>query len=57
MGWAQSKRMAFMHALEIFEYFEVDGVEANPTVETLNRAVFITKAERIGHLLAVGAAL
>ena len=43
-----------IHALEAFEYFEFGGVEANPTVETLNRAVAVVKAEKIDYLLAVG---
>ena len=41
-------------ALEGFDYQEFWGIEPNPKVETLRKAVEICKAEGIGFLLAVG---
>ncbi|GEA59296.1 iron-containing alcohol dehydrogenase [Vibrio comitans] len=41
-------------ALEGYQWQEFSGVEPNPTVETLNKAVEIVKAEGINYLLAVG---
>ncbi|PMG90957.1 iron-containing alcohol dehydrogenase [Vibrio breoganii] len=41
-------------ALEGYQWQEFSGVEPNPTVETLNKAVEIVKAEGISYLLAVG---
>ena len=41
-------------ALEGFDYLEFWGIEPNPKVETLRKAVEICKAEGIGFLLAVG---
>lgn len=41
-------------ALEGFDYQEFWGVEPNPKVETLRKAVEVCKSEGIGFLLAVG---
>lgn len=41
-------------ALEDFEWIEFSGVEANPTYETMNKAVQIVKEENIDFVLAVG---
>lgn len=41
-------------ALEGRTYYEFWGIEPNPTVETLRRAVEQAKAERVDFLLAVG---
>ena len=41
-------------ALEGYTYFEFGGVEPNPSVETLNKAVKIIKDEKIDFVLAVG---
>ncbi len=41
-------------ALEKFTWQEFSGIEANPTVETLNNAVAIAKQDKIDLILAVG---
>lgn len=41
-------------ALEGYSWCEFSGVEPNPTVETLNKAVEIIKSEKIDFVLAVG---
>ena len=41
-------------ALEKFEYVEFWGIEPNPTVETLRKAISIVKSENIDFILAVG---
>ncbi|WP_028865795.1 iron-containing alcohol dehydrogenase [Psychromonas aquimarina] len=41
-------------ALSDHSWIEFSGVEPNPTVETLDKAVAIAKAENIGYILAVG---
>ena len=41
-------------ALEGYTWIEFSGVEPNPSVETLNKAVEIIKAEKIDFVLAVG---
>ncbi|NCB13102.1 MAG: iron-containing alcohol dehydrogenase, partial [Erysipelotrichia bacterium] len=41
-------------ALEGYTWSEFSGVEPNPSVETLNKAVEIIKAEKIDFILAVG---
>ena len=41
-------------ALEGFDYQEFWGIEPNPKVETLRKAVEICKTEGVGFLLAVG---
>lgn len=41
-------------ALEGFDYLEFWGIEPNPKVETLRKAVEICKKEGVGFLLAVG---
>lgn len=41
-------------ALEHHQWVEFGGVEPNPTVETLNKAVAKIKAEGINYILAVG---
>ncbi|MBR7129455.1 MAG: iron-containing alcohol dehydrogenase, partial [Tidjanibacter sp.] len=41
-------------ALEGFDYLEFWGIEPNPKVETLRKAVEVCKNENIGFLLAVG---
>ena len=41
-------------ALEGYTWFEFGGVEPNPSIETLNKAVKIIKDEKIDFVLAVG---
>ena len=41
-------------ALENYTYIEFSGVEVNPTVEKMNKAVKIIKEENIDFILAVG---
>ncbi|MGF1900067.1 iron-containing alcohol dehydrogenase [Aliivibrio sifiae] len=41
-------------ALSEHSWIEFSGVEPNPTVETLDKAVAIAKAEKIDYILAVG---
>lgn len=41
-------------ALENHTFFEFSGVEANPTVETMHKALEIVKKEKIDFILAVG---
>lgn len=41
-------------ALSGHEWLEFSGVEANPTKETLDKAIDIVKAENVTYLLAVG---
>lgn len=41
-------------ALDGYTWFEFSGIEANPRVETLNKALEIIKAEKIDFVLAVG---
>jgi len=41
-------------ALENHSWLEFSGVEANPTVETLDKAVAIVKEQNIQYILAVG---
>jgi len=41
-------------ALENHEWLEFGGVEPNPTVETMNKAVELVKAEGVNYILAVG---
>jgi NADP-dependent alcohol dehydrogenase len=41
-------------ALENHTFVEFSGVEVNPTVETMNKAVKIVKEEKIDFILAVG---
>lgn len=41
-------------ALEGFDYIEFWGIEPNPKVETLRKAVEVCKKEDVGFLLAVG---
>lgn len=43
-----------MEALEGFDYIEFWGIEPNPKVETLRKAVELCKAEGVGFILAVG---
>lgn len=43
-----------MEALKGFDYIEFWGIEPNPKVETLRRAVQLCKAEGVGFILAVG---
>jgi len=43
-----------VQSLEGFTWFEFSGVEPNPTVETLNKAVALAKKENIDFILAVG---
>lgn len=43
-----------INALEKFEYVEFWGIEPNPTVETLRKAISIVKSENIDFILAVG---
>ena len=43
-----------MEALKGFDYIEFWGIEPNPKVETLRKAVEICKTEGVGFLLAVG---
>lgn len=40
--------------LEGFEWLEFSGVEANPTYETMNKAVEVVRANNIDFILAVG---
>ena len=40
--------------LEGFDWLEFSGVEANPTYETLNKAVELVKSEKVDFILAVG---
>jgi len=42
------------HALQGFDYIEFWGIEPNPTVETLRKAIAIGKEEKITFILAVG---
>lgn len=41
-------------ALEGFEWLEFSGVEANPTYETMNKAVEVVRANNVNFILAVG---
>lgn len=41
-------------ALENHEWIEFSGVEPNPTVETMNKAVEVVKNEKVDFILAVG---
>jgi NADP-dependent alcohol dehydrogenase len=41
-------------ALKGHEWLEFGGVEANPTVETMNKAVELVKAQGVNYILAVG---
>ena len=41
-------------ALEGFDWIEFSGVEANPSYETLSKAVDIVKSEKLDFILAVG---
>lgn len=41
-------------ALAGFEWVEFAGVEANPTLETLNRAVAVVREQKLDFILAVG---
>ncbi len=41
-------------ALENHEWLEFSGVEPNPTVETMNKAVEVIKNEKVDFILAVG---
>jgi NADP-dependent alcohol dehydrogenase len=41
-------------ALENHTFIEFSGVEVNPTVETMNKAVKIVKEEKVDFILAVG---
>lgn len=43
-----------MEALKGFDYIEFWGIEPNPRVETLRKAIELGKAEGVGFLLAVG---
>jgi len=43
-----------INALEGYTYFEFGGVEPNPSVETLNKAVTLIKEKNIDFILAVG---
>ena len=42
------------NALEGFDYVEFWGIEPNPKVETLRKAVQVCKDQEVGFLLAVG---
>ena len=42
------------NALEGYTWFEFGGVEPNPSIETLNKAVKIIRDEEIDFVLAVG---
>lgn len=42
------------NALENYNWLEFSGVEPNPTVETLDKAVAICKEQNIDYILAVG---
>ena len=41
-------------ALKDYTYFEFSGIESNPTLETLNKAVVLAKKEDVDFILAVG---
>lgn len=41
-------------ALEGYDWVEFSGVEPNPTVETLDKAVAVAKQENVDYILAVG---
>jgi len=41
-------------ALQEFDYVEFWGIEPNPTVETLRKAIALGKQERVTYILAVG---
>ena len=41
-------------ALKEYKYFEFSGVEANPSVETMNKALKIVREEDIDFVLAIG---
>lgn len=41
-------------ALKSFEWFEFSGIEPNPTVETLDKAVALVKEKKLDFILAVG---
>ncbi|MFZ1613046.1 MAG: iron-containing alcohol dehydrogenase [Holophaga sp.] len=43
-----------LEALQAFQVIEFSGIEANPSYETLMRAVEIVRAEGIGFLVALG---
>jgi len=43
-----------LSALEGFNWIEFSGIEANPSYETLNKAVALSKTENIDYILAVG---
>ncbi len=43
-----------IEALKEFDYIEFWGIEPNPRVETLRKAIALGKAEGVGFLLAVG---
>jgi len=43
-----------VEALEGFDYVEFWGIESNPTVETLRKAIAFGKQEKITYILAVG---
>jgi len=43
-----------VEALNGHEWLEFGGVEPNPTVETMNKAVELVKAEGVNYILAVG---
>lgn len=43
-----------MEAISGFDYIEFWGIEPNPKVETLRKAVELCKAEGVGFILAVG---
>ena len=40
--------------LDGFNWIEFSGIEANPSYETLNKAIALSKAEKIDYILAVG---
>ncbi len=41
-------------ALEDYTWFEFSGVEPNPSIETMNKAILIIKEKKIDFILAVG---
>jgi NADP-dependent alcohol dehydrogenase len=43
-----------VEALDGYEWLEFSGVEVNPTVETMNKAVEIVKSENVDFILAIG---
>ena len=43
-----------LEALKDYTYFEFSGVESNPTLETLDKAVALAKKEDVDYILAVG---